>query len=86
MNSARYEAKWLLTIIGHVDDRCTNPVVQASAVTPLFTSDTAIQGSWIAFKWSTTSDNNVETQGLSCTIGLSQYASTDAVEDCLAQN
>ena len=75
-----------LTIIGHEDDHCTNPVAQASAVTPLFTSDTAIEDSWIAFKWSTTSDNNVEAQGLSCTIGLSQYASTDTVEDCLAQN
>ena len=75
-----------LTIIGHGQEHCTNPVVQAAAETPLFTSTGAIEGKWTAFKWSTTADNNVETQGLSCTIGLSEFASTDVVEDCKQQN
>ena len=75
-----------LTIIGHGQEHCTNPVVNAKAETSLFTSKSDIEGTWTAFKWSTTKANNVESQSLSCTIGLSETASTDAVQDCVLSN
>ena len=75
-----------LTIIGHGQEHCTNPVVNAKAETSLFTSKSDIEGTWTAFKWSTTEANNFESQGLSCTIGLSETESTDAVEDCVLTN
>ena len=76
-----------LTIIGHGAEHCTNPVVSAAALTTRFTSNGVIKGSWKAFKWSTaTSSDDAESQGLSCTIGLSQNPSTDDVEDCTESN
>ena len=76
-----------LTIIGHgADQPCTNPIVQAAAETPFFSSKGEIEGSWKAFKWSTKQENNLETQGLSCTIGLSKSASAYAVVPCTASN
>merc|ERR1712131_322771 len=41
---------------------------------------------WKAFKWSTATTDNVESQGLSCKIGLSENASTDDIEDCTLSN
>ena len=75
-----------LTIIGHGQEHCTNPIINAKAVTSLFTSQSDIEGTWTAFKWSTTKANNVESQSLRCTIGLSEKASTDAVNDCTLTN
>ena len=75
-----------VTIIGHGQDHCTNPVVNAQAETSLFTSQGDIEGTWTAFKWSTAADDNIESQGLSCKIGLSETASTDAVENCALTN
>ena len=75
-----------LTIIGHGQDHCTNPVVNAKAETNLFTSQGDIEGTWTAFKWSTATNDNVETQGLSCTIALSEAASADPVDDCALTN
>ena len=77
-----------LTIIGHGDNdpKCTNPIVSAKADTDYFSSQGPIEGSWIAFKWSTEANDNVETQGLSCTIGLSENQNNAAVEDCTATN
>ena len=75
-----------LTIIGHGQEHCTNPVVNAAAETSFFTSQGDIEGTWTAFKWSTTQENNVEAQGLSCTIGLSETASTDPVDPCALAN
>ena len=72
-----------LTIIGHGADHCLNTVVDAEETTAGFTSNGPIQGAWTAFKWSTaTTSDDAESQGLKCTIGLSQAASTDAVEAC----
>ena len=59
-----------LTIIGHGRDHCTSPVVNAQAETSLFTSQGDIEGTWTAFKWAT--EDNVESQILSCTIALSE--------------
>lgn len=75
-----------LTIIGHGVEGCTNPVVNAAADTTRFTSQEEIQGTWTAFKWSTAAADNVEAQGLRCTIGLSQLASQVDVEDCELTN
>ena len=75
-----------LTIIGHGADHCVNPIINAAAITERFTSMSVIEGTWTAFKWSTSSTNNLETQGLSCTIGLSQSASTDDIEPCTLAN
>ena len=76
-----------LTIIGHGNqDHCTNSVVGAEALTNNFSSNNAIQGKWTAFKWATDAANSVESQGLECTIELSENASSDAVEDCSAAN
>ena len=76
-----------LTIVGHGDvAKCTNPVIDAKAVTDFFSSQGPIQGAWTAFKWSTDADDNIETQGLSCTIGLSKDQNTAAVEPCKASN
>ena len=75
-----------LTIVGHGTDHCTNPVVNVKALTNNFSSDNAVEGTWTAFKWSTTAANNVEAQGLSCTIGLSENASTTPVADCTESN
>ena len=75
-----------LTIVGHGADHCTNPIVNAQAITGLFTSQNKVEGSWTAFKWSTTSENNVEDQGLVCTIGLSEDASTAPVTPCELSN
>ena len=72
-----------VTIIGHKADHCVNNLVGAKAITSLFTSDDDIQGSWVAFKWSTSKSNaDEESQGLSCLIGLSENASTDPVNNC----
>ena len=72
-----------VTIIGHKADHCVNDLVGAKAITSLFTSNDVIQGSWEAFKWSTSkSDADAESQGLSCKIGLSENASTDPVNIC----
>ena len=76
-----------LTIIGHGAEHCTNDIVGAEAVTTKFTSDGPIQGRWTAFKWSTaTTNDDAESQGLSCTIGLSEIASTDDVIPCTESN
>ena len=75
-----------LTIVGHGAPHCTNPVVNTAAVTALFTSQSTIEGTWTAFKWSTTEANNVEAQGLSCTIGLSEAASSTDVVACTQSN
>ena len=75
-----------LTIIGHGADHCTNPIVGASALTDNFSSDNVIQGKWTAFKWSTTSEDNLESQTLECIIGLSENQSEDPVEDCQTEN
>ena len=76
-----------LTIIGHGSDHCLNSVVNAEETTAGFTSNGPIQGAWTAFKWSTaTTSDDAESQGLKCTIGLSQTASTDAVEACTLSN
>ena len=75
-----------LTIIGHGVEHCLNPVVNAKAITDLFSSQSTIQGSWTAFKWSTAESDNVESQGLKCKIGLSQAKSTDAVSNCVLAN
>ena len=76
-----------LTIIGHGSDHCLNTVVNAEETTSGFTSDGPIQGAWTAFKWSTaTTSDDAESQGLKCKIGLSQTASTDAVEACTMSN
>ena len=75
-----------LTIVGHGSEHCTNPVVGTAALTNRFTSNGIIEGTWTAFKWSTATTDNVESQGLSCKIGLSENASTDDVEDCTKSN
>lgn len=76
-----------LTIVGHGAEHCTNPAVNVKALTALFTSQNEIEGSWTAFKWSTSvSDADAEDQGLTCKIGLSENASTDAVTDCQLSN
>ena len=76
-----------LTIIGHGSDHCLNSVVNAEETTAGFTSNGPIQGAWTAFKWSTaTTSDDAESQGLKCKIGLSQTASTDAVEACTESN
>ena len=75
-----------LTIIGHGADHCTNPIVGATALTNNFSSNNVIQGKWTAFKWSTTSENSVESQALECIIGLSENQSDDPVEDCKLSN
>ena len=75
-----------LTIVGHGSEHCTNPVVNAAALTNRFTSNAVIEGTWKAFKWSTATTDNVESQGLSCKIGLSENASTDDIEDCTLSN
>ena len=75
-----------LTIVGHGSEHCTNPVVNAAALTNRFTSNAVIEGTWKAFKWSTATTDNVESQGLSCKIGLSENASTDDIEDCTQSN
>ena len=75
-----------LTIIGHGADHCTNPIINAVADTPRFTSKGAIQGTWTAFKWSTSAADNVEPQGLRCTIGLSKEASQVDVTNCQLTN
>ena len=69
-----------LTIIGHGTPSCTVPIINAKALTTSFTSNKNIEGSWTAFKWSTT--YNQEAQGLKCTIGLSENPSTAEVKDC----
>ena len=71
-----------LTIIGHGADHCTMSIVDATALTDNFSSQNVIEGKWTAFKWSTTAENNVESQGLECTIEFSEKKSSDAVEDC----
>ena len=75
-----------LTIIGHGAEGCTNSIVDVAALTESFSSDDVIEGKWTAFKWSTTSENNAESQTLECIIGLSETPSTHAVENCLAEN
>ena len=75
-----------LTIIGHGTDHCVNPIINAAAITERFTSTDVIQGSWTVFKWSTFVADNIEKQGLTCTIALSEAASTDEVEDCTLSN
>ena len=73
-----------LTIIGHGTPSCTNPIINAKALTNFFTSENKIEGSWVAFKWSTS--YNQEAQGLKCTIGLSENPSTTEVKDCTFSN
>ena len=73
-----------LTIIGHGTPSCTNPIINAKSLTTSFTSNSKIEGSWTAFKWSTT--YNQEAQGLKCTIGLSENPSTADVKDCTFSN
>ena len=75
-----------LTIIGHGTEQCTNPIVGAAALTNNFSSNNVIQGKWTAFKWSTTSENNVESQTLECIIGLSEDKSDVSVENCELSN
>ena len=76
-----------LTIIGHGAAHCLNPVVGARAITNLLTSNDDIEGSWVAFKWSTaTTDPDAEGQGLSCTIALSENASVAPVGNCQTAN
>ena len=75
-----------LTIIGHGADHCTNPIVGVAALTDNFSSDSVIGGKWTAFKWSTTSENNIESQGLECIIELSENKSDDPVENCKLEN
>ena len=75
-----------LTIIGHGAEHCTNPIVGVAALTNNFSSDDTIQGKWTAFKWSTTSENDSESQALECIIELSEKQSKDAVEDCQTKN
>ena len=76
-----------LTIIGHGEqDHCTNPVIGAAAITDDLSSNGDIQGKWTAFEWSTSAKNNAESQGLECTIELSENASTDAVGECQTAN
>ena len=76
-----------LTIIGHGDDdKCKNPVVNVESLTDYWSSQGAIEGTWTAFKWSTTADNNVETQGLSCKIALSQAIDSSDIQECEAEN
>ena len=76
-----------LTIIGHGEqDHCTNSVIGATAITDNFSSNGDIKGKWTAFKWSTSAEDNAESQGLECTIELSEDVSTDAVEECTAAN
>ena len=75
-----------LTIVGHGSQSCTNPIVNTLALTDFFSSQGDIEGSWKAFKWSTATDDNIESQSLSCKIGLSQGISAVAVEDCTKSN
>ena len=75
-----------LTIVGHGSQSCTNPIVNTLALTDFFSSQGDIEGSWKAFKWSTATKDNVESQSLSCKIGLSQGISAVAVEDCTQSN
>ena len=77
-----------LTIIGHGPvDKCLNEAVGAKALTDYFSSQGVIEGAWNAFKWSTNvADNNVETQGLKCTIGLSKDQNRRGVYKCYTRN
>ena len=75
-----------LTIIGHGADHCVNPIVGAAALTDNFSSDNVIEGKWTAFKWSTTTENSIESQALECIISLSENQSDNAVENCQLEN
>ena len=76
-----------LTIIGGSETAgCTEAILGVAALTENFSSDNVIEGKWTAFKWSTTSENSVESQTLECTIGFSETPSPVAVEDCPADN
>jgi len=67
-------------IIGEFGDMCLNKFLKADLT--VFTGQQTLEGSFTAFKWSTTvGDADPEEQKLHCTIGLSKTASTSIPSD-----
>ena len=77
-----------ITIIGHKQEKCLNPLIGASAKSnKTFSSKQSIHGSWTAFKWATSRGlADQEAQSLSCTIGLSKTKDTSRAENCATGN
>ena len=75
----------MVTIFGHKTPKCTTGLVGATwgSNNPTASSKSNIDGSWTAFKWSTsTTQTDKENQSFECTIKLSEKEDTNAVTTC----
>lgn len=74
-----------ITIFGHNDPKCYTELVGAkwASNNPTASTKKNIQGSWTAFKWSTsTNKDDKESQTFECTIALSENEDTKSPAKC----